>query len=66
MKKKVITSILLNFLVLIIMVIQGIRVARIYTLEGPLLLLFLIVNFLVIYFIIKNGTRIYREYREKK
>lgn len=66
MKKKVIISIFLKFLVLIMMVIQGIRVARIYALEGSLLVFFLIANFIVIYFIIKNVIKIYRNYKEKK
>lgn len=63
-KYEFVSNFFLYFLYSIMMIILGIRVAMTYVLEGPLLVLYLIVTFVVIYSIIGHGIKIYRYYKK--
>ncbi len=65
-KNEFVFNIFLYSLYSIMMIILGVRVTMTYVLEGPLLVLYLIVTFVVIYSIIGNGIKIYRYYKKDK
>lgn len=65
-KNKFIRIILLYSLSSIMTIILAIRVAMTYVLEGPLLVLYLILTFVTIYTIIGRGIIIYCEHKNNQ